>query len=231
GKIRHSRVEVRGLFWVPCHVGKGIHAKDMIKCRRAGPHAVKHVAPSLLCDACKQERCRTHRSWHAGSQAFSERSQRKATVFLLGKHSDACQEAQHSCERFRMRSGRLRQRAGWLRAVGEQVGNPECGSDVDRARDIVTGYHLEESHCGRYLFSFHRHCPSFELSCSGMPWLGRCPVLICQGACKLNGIGTLLQPNDQPVLQCPHVSETSGEPLAGSSGTPRIAAEGDDAFG
>src|SRR5262249_15801653 len=55
-------------------------------------------------------------------------------------------------------------------------------------------------------------------------------VLICQGARKLNGIGTLLQPNDQPVLQCPHVSETSGEPLAGSSGTPRIAAESDDAF-
>ena len=63
-----------------------------------------------------------------------------------------------------------------------------------------------------------------------MPWLGRGFVLICQGASKLNGIGTLLQPNDQPVLQCPHVSETSGETLAGLSGTPRIAAEGDDAF-
>jgi hypothetical protein len=63
-----------------------------------------------------------------------------------------------------------------------------------------------------------------------MPELGLGPVLICQGACKLNGIGTLLQPNDQPVLQCPHVSETSGEPLAAPSGTPRIAAEGDDAF-
>jgi hypothetical protein len=48
-----------------------------------------------------------------------------------------------------------------------------------------------------------------------MPELGLGPVLICQGACKLNGIGTLLQPNDQPVLQCPDVSETSGEPLAG----------------
>jgi hypothetical protein len=59
---------------------------------------------------------------------------------------------------------------------------------------------------------------------------GRAFFLICQGACKLNGIGTLLQPNDQPVLQCPHVSETSREPLAAPSGTPRIAAEGDDAF-
>jgi hypothetical protein len=55
-------------------------------------------------------------------------------------------------------------------------------------------------------------------------------VLIYQGACQLNGIGTLLQPNDQPVLQCPHVSETSGESLAGPSGTSRIAAEGDDTF-
>src|SRR5262245_47866185 len=97
-EIRHGLVEVRGLFRVLCHVGKGIHAKYMMKCRLAGPHAVKHVAPSLLCDACKQERCRTHRSWHAGSQAFSERSQRKAAIVLLGKHSDACQEAQHSCE-------------------------------------------------------------------------------------------------------------------------------------
>src|SRR5215510_8929555 len=63
-----------------------------------------------------------------------------------------------------------------------------------------------------------------------MPGLGLSLVLICQDACKLNGIGTLLQPNDQPVLQCPHVSETSGEPLAGPPSTSRIAAEGDDAF-
>jgi hypothetical protein len=54
-------------------------------------------------------------------------------------------------------------------------------------------------------------------------------VLVCQGASKLNGIGTLLQPNDQPLLECPHVNETSGEPLAGPCGTARIAAEGDDA--
>ena len=27
--------------------------------------------------------------------------------------------------------------------------NPECGGDVNRARDIVAGYHLEESHWGR----------------------------------------------------------------------------------
>src|SRR5215510_11729451 len=121
----------------------------MMKCRLAGPHAVKQVAPRLLRDACKQERCRANRAWHTGSQAFSEKCLRKATVFLLGKHSDACQEAQHSCERFRMRSGSLRQRAGWLGAVGEQVGNPECGGDVNRARDIVAGYHLEESHWGR----------------------------------------------------------------------------------
>jgi hypothetical protein len=72
--------------------------------------------------------------------------------------------------------------------------------------------------------------PSFELIYCGMPWLGHGLVLICQGACKLNGIGTLLQSYDQPILQCPHVSETSGESLAGPSGTPRIAAEGDDAF-
>jgi hypothetical protein len=55
-------------------------------------------------------------------------------------------------------------------------------------------------------------------------------VLICQGASQLHSIGTLLQPNDQPVLQGPHVRETSGEPLAAPSSTPRIAAEGDDAF-
>src|SRR5262249_39156348 len=63
-----------------------------------------------------------------------------------------------------------------------------------------------------------------------MPWSGRGFVLVCQCASKLNGIGTLLQSNDQPVLQCPHVSETSSEPPAGPSGTPRIAAEGDDAL-
>src|SRR5262245_11160615 len=98
GEIRHGRVEVRGLFWLLRHVGKGTHAKDMLKCGLAGRHAVKRVAPRLLCDACKQERCRTHRSWHAGSQPFSERSQRKAAIFRLGKNSDACQETQHSCE-------------------------------------------------------------------------------------------------------------------------------------
>jgi hypothetical protein len=61
-------------------------------------------------------------------------------------------------------------------------------------------------------------------------WLGRGFVLIRQGASQLNGIGTLLQPHDRPVLQGPHVRETCGEPLAAPSGTPRIAAEGDDAF-
>src|SRR5262245_25588513 len=61
-------------------------------------------------------------------------------------------------------------------------------------------------------------------------WLGRGFVLICQGASQLHGIGTLLQPHDQPVLQGPHVRETRGEPLAAHSGTSRIAAEGDDVF-
>jgi hypothetical protein len=52
-------------------------------------------------------------------------------------------------------------------------------------------------------------------------------VLICQGVSKLHGISTLLQPHDQPIVQCPRVRETRGEPLAAPSGTPRIAAEGD----
>ena len=55
-------------------------------------------------------------------------------------------------------------------------------------------------------------------------------MLVCQGASQLNGIGTLLQPHDQPILQGPHVRETRGEPFAGPSGTPLIAAEGDNAF-
>src|SRR5215470_20046829 len=55
-------------------------------------------------------------------------------------------------------------------------------------------------------------------------------VLIGQGASQLHGIGTLPQPHDQPILQCPHVCETRGEPLAAFSGTSRIAAEGDDVF-
>src|SRR5262245_23692853 len=55
-------------------------------------------------------------------------------------------------------------------------------------------------------------------------------VTICQCASQLHGIGTLLQPHDQPVLQCPHVGKTRGKPLAALSGTSRIAAEGDDVF-
>src|SRR5262249_52827346 len=61
-----------------------------------------------------------------------------------------------------------------------------------------------------------------------MPWSGRGFILVRQCASKLNGIGALLQSNDQPVVQRPHVSETSGEPLAGPAGTPRITAQGDD---
>jgi hypothetical protein len=49
--------------------------------------------------------------------------------------------------------------------------------------------------------------------------LGR-GVLRDQRVSKLDGIRTLLQSNDQPVLQCPHVRETSSEPSAGSSDTP-----------
>jgi hypothetical protein len=62
-----------------------------------------------------------------------------------------------------------------------------------------------------------------------VPRLGR-GFLRGQGVSELNGIGTLLQPNDQAVLQCPHVRETSGEPPAGPSDTPRIGAERDDPF-
>ena len=53
-------------------------------------------------------------------------------------------------------------------------------------------------------------------------------ILIRQSSSKLNGIGTLLQPHDQPALQGPHMGETRGEPLAAPSSTPRVAAEGDD---
>src|SRR5215510_7232046 len=59
-------------------------------------------------------------------------------------------------------------------------------------------------------------------------WFGCGFGLNRHGASQLHGIGTLLQPHDQPVLQGPHVCETRGEPLAGPSGTPRIAAESDD---
>jgi hypothetical protein len=63
-----------------------------------------------------------------------------------------------------------------------------------------------------------------------MPCSDRRFDLIGQGTSKLNSIGTLLQAHDPPVLQCPHVSEPSGEPLAAPPGAPRIAAEGDDPF-
>jgi hypothetical protein len=63
-----------------------------------------------------------------------------------------------------------------------------------------------------------------------MLWLDHGIILIFQGASKLDGIGTLLQAHDQPILQGPYVSETSSETLAGPSGRPRIAGEGDDAF-
>src|SRR5262249_48688340 len=63
-----------------------------------------------------------------------------------------------------------------------------------------------------------------------MPCSDRRFDLIDQGASQLNGIRTLLKAHDQRVLQCPHVSETSGEPLAAPSGAPRIVAESYDAF-
>src|SRR5262245_15699437 len=55
------------------------------------------------------------------------------------------------------------------------------------------------------------------------PWF----VLISQGASQLDGIGTLLQPHDHPVLQCPHVCETCGELPAALAGTSRMGAQGD----
>src|SRR5215470_3749786 len=67
----HGLVKVRCLVRTLRHVGKGIRAKDALKCRLSSANAVQKVTPRLLRHAPKQERGCVHRTWPFAAQTLA----------------------------------------------------------------------------------------------------------------------------------------------------------------
>jgi hypothetical protein len=97
----------------------------------------QQIAPALPHHGTgDKSRRRTRRAWPAAKRRADWR-QFEAAVRILGEDTGAREQPQHAAERPRVGSRLGGERLGRLRALGEQIGDTEVRSHVERLGDVV----------------------------------------------------------------------------------------------
>jgi len=142
---------------MPGKVVEDPRSVDVVECGFPGPHGVQQVAPrSPVRFVEPQQDGWPQGAGDARAQQGRHLGQAEAAWPDLVEDADPGEEQQDSAEAWRMRPGRACQFVDLLRSVGEEVGNPESGHDVDRLRDPIASNEGQKprsgldrsAHCG-----------------------------------------------------------------------------------
>jgi len=92
---------------------------------------VQKLAPGFVLQATPENRHRPLRTRHIAAQALGHRRHAEAVLVVLSEDADAGQGTEETVERSGLCGSGVGKLLGVLRAVREQIGEFQLGSDVD----------------------------------------------------------------------------------------------------